>query len=103
MKKYETPDFDVTIYEINGDITLNISNSDPDGNEDDWLGWYSFIKVKTNWTVLFGAVKKQPKKSEIHWEEWVSDIFVRRVLEISKKRRKSKSFEYNNKANGKNH
>ena len=38
MKKYETPDFDVTIYEINGDITLNISNSDPDGNEDDWLG-----------------------------------------------------------------
>ena len=42
MKTYETPDFDVTIYEVEDVITasspgnLEIGNDDPDDNE----GWY---------------------------------------------------------------
>lgn len=36
MKEYITPDFDITIYEIEEDIALSISSVDPDG--DDWLG-----------------------------------------------------------------
>lgn len=37
MKEYIAPDFDVTIYELNNEITLNISSGDPDG-EEGWLG-----------------------------------------------------------------
>lgn len=39
MNKYMTPDFDVTVYEIEDVITLSIGNYDPDtdsGNGDSW-------------------------------------------------------------------
>ncbi len=35
-KEYITPDFDVTEYEVNDEITANISSADPDGG--DWWG-----------------------------------------------------------------
>ena len=38
MREYLTPDFDVTIYEISNEITLNISSADPDGGDDSWFG-----------------------------------------------------------------
>lgn len=40
MKEYVTPDFDVTIYEVEDIISnsLSIGTKDPDGSEDDWLG-----------------------------------------------------------------
>lgn len=31
MKNYTTPDFDVTIYEIEEILTLSINTNDPDG------------------------------------------------------------------------
>jgi hypothetical protein len=31
MKKYMTPDFDVTVYEIEDVITVNVGPGDPDG------------------------------------------------------------------------
>lgn len=43
MKKYETPDFDVTIYEVDNIITtsspgnLEFGKDDPNGDED-WFG-----------------------------------------------------------------
>ena len=42
MKDYITPDFDVTIYEVNDEFTtsspdVEIGTKDPNGNEDDWL------------------------------------------------------------------
>lgn len=38
MKKYETPVFDVTVYEIENEVALNISTVDPDGDDEDWWG-----------------------------------------------------------------
>ena len=43
MKEYMTPDFDVTIYEVNDEITasspdVEIGKNDPNGNDDDWFG-----------------------------------------------------------------
>ncbi len=37
-KEYVQPDFDVTVYEIEDDIALNISVADPDSGEEDWWG-----------------------------------------------------------------
>ena len=36
MKEYITPDFDVTIYEIEDVLTASIIPDDPDG--EDWFG-----------------------------------------------------------------
>lgn len=39
MKKYETPDFDVTVYEIEDIITVSVGGSDPDPDTGDkWFG-----------------------------------------------------------------
>lgn len=38
MKEYITPDFDVTIYEVQDVITVSIGTNDPNGDDDDWLG-----------------------------------------------------------------
>lgn len=38
MREYVTPDFDVTVYEIEDVITLSITPTDPDGGETDWWG-----------------------------------------------------------------
>ncbi len=38
MKKYETPDFDVTIYEIDDVITLSIGEGNLDGGNTNWWG-----------------------------------------------------------------
>ncbi len=41
MKEYLTPDFDVTIYEVEDVITasnIQIGKNDPNGNDDDWFG-----------------------------------------------------------------
>ena len=40
-KKYLTPDFDVTVYEIKDIVTLEVGPSDPDGgigDPEDWNG-----------------------------------------------------------------
>lgn len=36
MKKYEMPDFDVTVYEIEDIITLSIGGGDPNPGDDKW-------------------------------------------------------------------
>lgn len=36
MKEYLTPDFDVTVYEIEDVITLSIGGADVDGPDSDW-------------------------------------------------------------------
>ena len=46
MKKYTTPDFDVTIYEVEDILTasgggnddVTIGTTDPNGNDDEWFG-----------------------------------------------------------------
>ena len=38
MREYVTPDFDVTVYEIEDVITLSIGGNDPDGGDTD--GWW---------------------------------------------------------------
>ena len=39
MKKYETPDFDVTVYEIGDIITVSVDPTDPDPDTgDEWFG-----------------------------------------------------------------
>lgn len=40
MKEYVTPDFDVTIYEVEDIISANLSigTTDPDGGDDSWFG-----------------------------------------------------------------
>ena len=39
MKKYMTPDFDVTVYEIEDVITLSFGNADPNTETDNqWWG-----------------------------------------------------------------
>ena len=42
MKEYITPDFDVTVYEVEEVITTSsyfqIGQGDPNGNLDDWFG-----------------------------------------------------------------
>lgn len=39
MKKYISPDFDVTIYEIEDIITLSMGDKDPNGGDgSDWWG-----------------------------------------------------------------
>lgn len=39
MREYVTPDFDVTVYEIEDVITLSIGGNDPDGGKPgDWWG-----------------------------------------------------------------
>lgn len=37
MREYVTPDFDVTVYEIEDIITVSIGGNDPDGGD----GWYN--------------------------------------------------------------
>lgn len=36
MREYITPDFDITVFEIEDVITLSIGSNDPNGN--DWWG-----------------------------------------------------------------
>lgn len=36
--KYMTPDFDVTVYEIEDVITLSLGGNGPAGGSDDWWG-----------------------------------------------------------------
>lgn len=38
MREYVTPDFDVTVYEIEDVITLSIGDGKPDGGDTDWWG-----------------------------------------------------------------
>lgn len=38
MKEYMTPDFDVTIYEIEDVITVSIGANDPNDDGNDWWG-----------------------------------------------------------------
>lgn len=38
MKKYSTPNFDITIYEIEDIITLSIGTGAPDGGDEGWWG-----------------------------------------------------------------
>ncbi len=38
MREYLTPDFDVTVYEVEDVITLSINTPDPDENGDQWWG-----------------------------------------------------------------
>ncbi len=40
MREYVTPDFDVTVYEIEDVITLSIGGYDPDKNTNDDSGWW---------------------------------------------------------------
>lgn len=41
MKKYLTPDFDVTVYEIEEKITADVISytGDENGGDDDWSDW----------------------------------------------------------------
>ena len=43
MKQYFTPDFDVTVYEIEDVITLSIGGNDADKpiEGEDWYGWFN--------------------------------------------------------------
>lgn len=38
MREYVTPDFDVTVYEIEDVITTSIGTNDPDPSKDPWWG-----------------------------------------------------------------
>lgn len=38
MREYLTPDFDVTVYEVEDIITLSIGDGDPDKGDDNWWG-----------------------------------------------------------------
>lgn len=38
MKEYMTPDFDVTVYEIEDVITVSIGSTDPNEDGNDWWG-----------------------------------------------------------------
>ncbi len=38
MREYLTPDFDVTVYEVEDVITLSIDPADPDENGEQWWG-----------------------------------------------------------------
>ena len=38
MREYVTPDFDVTVYEIEYVITVSIGNGQPDSGATDWWG-----------------------------------------------------------------
>lgn len=38
MKEYISPDFDITVYEIEDVITVSIGNGDPDGGNTGWWG-----------------------------------------------------------------
>ena len=40
IREYVTPDFDVTVYEIEDVITLSIGNSDPDTDAGMGEGWW---------------------------------------------------------------
>ena len=49
MKKYMTPDFDVTVYEIKEEITVEVGGGDPDYDEgygDGDFGGYGFGDVE---------------------------------------------------------
>lgn len=38
MREYLTPDFDVTVYEVEDIITLSIGDGDPNKGDDAWWG-----------------------------------------------------------------
>ncbi len=38
MREYLTPDFDVTVYEVEDIITLSFGTVDPDQGDDEWWG-----------------------------------------------------------------
>lgn len=38
MREYLTPDFDVTVYEVEDIITLSIGPTDPNPGDDAWWG-----------------------------------------------------------------
>ncbi len=38
MKEYISPDFDITVYEIEDVITVSIGGGDPDGGNTGWWG-----------------------------------------------------------------
>ena len=37
-REYLTPDFDVTVYEIEDVITVSVGENDPDGSDTSWWG-----------------------------------------------------------------
>lgn len=38
MKEYITPNFDVTVYEIEDVITVSFTEGDPNGSDGEWWG-----------------------------------------------------------------
>ena len=38
MKDYSSPDFNITIFEIEEVITISVIKTDPNGDENDWWG-----------------------------------------------------------------
>ncbi len=40
MREYVTPDFDVTVYEIEDVITVSIGGADPDEDSGNGTGWW---------------------------------------------------------------